>query len=67
MLTKEDFKQAALEKHRRIDIFDFVKAKDIDDRYFDVPYYITPGSGGERAYALLREALRKSERIGIAE
>src|SRR4051812_8291006 len=35
VLTKDDFKQAALEKHRRIDILDFVKGEEIDDRYFD--------------------------------
>ena len=67
VLTKEDFRAAALEKHRRIDILDFVKADEIDDRYFDAPYYLLPGNGAERAYALLREALRKSERIGVAK
>jgi len=67
VLTKEDFKAAALEKHRRLDILNFVNADEIDDRYFDTPYYILPGSGGERAYALLREALRQSHRIGIAK
>ena len=67
VLTKEDFKAAALEKHKRIDILDFVKADEIDDRYFDTAYYILPGSGGERAYALLREALRKTGWIGVAK
>jgi DNA end-binding protein Ku len=67
VVTKEDFKAAALEKHRRIDILDFVKADEIDDRYFDTPYYILPASGGERAYALLREALRKSGWVGVAK
>jgi DNA end-binding protein Ku len=67
VLTKEDFKTAALEKHKRIDILDFVKADEIDDRYFDTAYYILPGPGGERAYALLREALRKTGWIGVAK
>ena len=67
VLTKEDFKAAALEKHKRIDILDFVKADEIDDRYFDTAYYILPGAGGERAYALLREALRKTGWIGVAK
>jgi DNA end-binding protein Ku len=67
VLTKEDFKAAALEKHKRIDILDFVKADEIDDRYFDTAYYILPGSGGERAYALLREALRQTGWIGVAK
>jgi DNA end-binding protein Ku len=66
VLTKEDFKAAAVEKTRTIDIIDFVKADEIDDRYFETPYYLTPAKGGERAYALLREAIRESERIGIA-
>lgn len=44
VLTKEDFTAAALEKPRRIDIVDFVKAEAIDDRFFDKPYYLTPGS-----------------------
>jgi DNA end-binding protein Ku len=67
VLTKDDFKAAALEKTRRIDILDFVKAEAIDDRFFDRPYYLTAGKGGDMAYALLREAIRQSERIGIAK
>jgi DNA end-binding protein Ku len=67
VLTKEDFQAAAVEKTRTIDILDFVKAEEIDDRYFETPYYLVPAKGGERAYALLREALRESERIGIAK
>jgi len=67
VLTKEDFRTAALEKTKRIDILDFVKGEAIDDRFFDKPYYLTPGKGGDKAYALLREAIRKSNRIGIAK
>src|SRR3954447_1263920 len=67
ILTKDDFKAAAVEKTRTIDIIDFVKADAIDDRFFETPYYLVPAKGGERAYALLREAIRESERIGIAK
>jgi DNA end-binding protein Ku len=67
ILTKEDFQTAALEKSRTIDILDFVKAAEIDDRFFETPYYLTPAKGGERAYSLLREAIRESERIGVAK
>jgi DNA end-binding protein Ku len=67
VLTKEDFAAAALEKTRRIDILDFVKAEEIDDRFFDKPYYLKPGKGGEVAYGLLREAIRESGRTGIAK
>src|SRR5437660_5917941 len=66
VLTKEDFQAAAVEKTRTIDIIDFVNDDEIDDRYFETPYYLVPAKGGERAYALLREAIRESRRIGIA-
>lgn len=67
VLTKEDFQAAALEKSRRIDVLDFVKAEDVDDRYFDKPYYLTAGKGGDTAYALLRETIRTSGRIAIGK
>ena len=66
VLTKEDFRAAALEKTRTVDIRSFVKGDEIDDRFFESAYYLTPGKGGERAYALLREAIRESGRVGIA-
>src|SRR5712664_2793366 len=67
VLTKEDFQAAAVEKTRTVDIVDFVKSEEIDDRFFETPYYVVPAKGGERAYALLREAIRESGRIGIAK
>src|SRR5437588_1956696 len=67
VMTKEDFQAAALDKTRTVDIVDFVKAEEIDDRFFETPYYLVPAKGGERAYALLREAIRESGRIGIAK
>jgi DNA end-binding protein Ku len=67
VLTKEDFKAAALEKDRRVQVSDFVPAQAIDDRYFDHPYYLLPDKGGEHAYVLFREALEKTGRIGIGK
>jgi DNA end-binding protein Ku len=67
VLTKDDFKTAALEKTRTIDIIDFVDPKEIDERYFETPYYLQPGKGADRSYALLREAVRDSGRVGIAK
>ena len=55
VMTKEDFQAAAVEKTRTVDIIDFVEASEIDDRFFETPYYLVPVKGGERAYALLRE------------
>jgi DNA end-binding protein Ku len=67
VLTPEDFERAALKKDRVIDIQDFVESDAVDDRYFDKPYYLLPGKGGDKAYALLREAIRESGRIGVAK
>jgi DNA end-binding protein Ku len=67
VLTKDDFKTAALEKTKTIDILDFVDPEEIDERYFETPYYLQPGKGSERAYALLREAIRESGKVGIAK
>src|SRR5436190_16367175 len=67
VVTKEDFQAAAVEKTRTVDIVDFVKADEIDDRFFQTPYYLVPAKGGERAYTLLREAIRESGRVGVAK
>jgi DNA end-binding protein Ku len=67
VLTKEDFKRAALEKTDTIDILSFVPAGEIDARYFNTPYYVAPGKSGEHAYALLRETVRQTEKVGIAQ
>ena len=67
VLTKDDFKTAALEKTKTIDILDFVDPKDVDERYFETPYYLQAGKGADRAYVLLREAIRASGRMGIAK
>lgn len=66
VLTKEDFRAAALEKSRTIDIRSFVKGEEIDDRFFETSYYLLPAKGGERAYALLREAMRDTRLVGVA-
>jgi DNA end-binding protein Ku len=67
VLTKDDFKTASLEKSKRIDILDFVDPEEVDERYFETPYYLVPPKTSEHAYALLREAIRKSGRVGIAK
>jgi DNA end-binding protein Ku len=66
VLTEGDFARARVEATRTFDIQAFVPARDIDYLYFDHPYYLAPASkDGGRAYALLRDALRKAERVGI--
>lgn len=67
ILTEEEFETAAVKRNSRIDLLDFVESDAVDDRYFNKPYYLLPSKGGEKAYALLREALRESGRVGIAK
>lgn len=66
-ITEDDFRTAAVERSQSIAILDFVKADDIDDRYFDVPYLLAPAKGGDHTYVLLRDALEKTGRAGIAK
>ena len=49
-----------------VDIRAFVTGEEIDDRFFESSYFIVPAKGGERAYGLLREAIRQEKRVGIA-
>jgi DNA end-binding protein Ku len=67
VLTDEDFKAAALESSKTIDILDFVQESEIDPRFFETPYYLVPSKGGEKAYALLREAIRNAGAVGIGK
>jgi DNA end-binding protein Ku len=67
VLTEQDFKEAALESSKTIDILDFVKEDEIDPRYFETPYYLVPGKGGDKPYALLREAIRNNRSVGIGK
>ena len=67
VMTDEDFKTAALEQSKTIDVLDFVKEDEIDPRYFETPYYLVPGKGGDKPYALLREAIRQTGSVGIGK
>jgi DNA end-binding protein Ku len=66
VLSDEDLRRANVEATQTIDILAFVDAPDVPLTYFDTPYYLTPGKGGDKVYALLRETMRKSGKIGIA-
>ena len=66
VLSDEDFRRANVEASKTVDIQAFVDLKDIPPPYFETPYYLSPGKRGEKAYALLRDALRKSGKAGVA-
>ncbi len=65
-LSQDDFKRASPERSQRIDILAFVDGKSISPPYFDKPYYLEPSAKSDKAYALLREAMRKSGKVAIA-
>lgn len=67
VLTDDDFKAAAIESAKTIEIMDFVANDEIDPRYFETPYYVVPQKGGEKAYALLREAIKQTGMVGIGK
>lgn len=67
VLEKEDFDKAAVATSKRVDVLDFVKADEVDPRFFETPYYLVPQAGGEKPYALLREALANTGTLGIGK
>jgi DNA end-binding protein Ku len=65
VLEDDDFEKASPEKSKTIAIEEFVAEQEISGDYYDTPYYVEPAKGGERAYVLLREALKKSGKVAI--
>lgn len=66
ILSDKDFEHASAKKTKSIDITNFVKEEEIESMYYETPYYLEPDKSGVRAYALLREALLKTKKVGIA-
>jgi DNA end-binding protein Ku len=66
MLTDEDFDQANAKKTHTLEILSFADVAEIDPLYFEAPYYLEPERSGCRAYAVLREALKWTGRVGVA-
>lgn len=66
ILEPDDFKRASPEKSERIDIEAFVDESDIDAIYYEKPYYLEPDKGADKAYVLLREALKQEKKVAVA-
>jgi DNA end-binding protein Ku len=66
VLSEEDLRRANPEATQTIDILAFVDAEQVPLLYYEQPYYLAPGKGGDKVYALLRETLRTAGKIGIA-
>lgn len=66
VLTDEDFKKASPEKTKMIEIAEFVEESEVDTMFYETPYYLEPQKAGEKAYVLLRDALKKSGKTGLS-
>ncbi len=66
VVTDEDLAKAKVAGTQTIEIREFVPAEQIDFAHFEAPYWLAPEKAGTKAYALLRDALAKSGRVGIA-
>jgi len=66
VLTEEDFKRANVEATQTVDILSFVTRDEIGPMYYETPYYLAPDKRGHKGYALLRETLTQTGKIGIA-
>lgn len=67
VLSDEDLKRANVEATQTIDIVSFAEADEVAPIYFEQPYYLAPTKGGDKVYVLLRETLKKANKIGIAQ
>ncbi len=67
-LEPEEIDAVKLESKKTIDLVQFVDASDIDYRFFERPYFITPADElAAEGYVVIREALRKSGKVGLAQ
>ena len=66
-LDPDDLKRANVEATQSIDIVQFVDGAEIDITYYDTPYYTEPAKAGRRAYALLRETIKRTGKVGVAK
>jgi len=66
ILGDKDFEAASAKKTNTIEISDFVKAEEISTLYYEMPYYLEPGKSAVKSYEVLREALRKTKKAGVA-
>ena len=67
VLKDEDFQRVDLEATQTVDIKDFVDQEEIDPMFFYKPYYLEPQKGGDKAYALLRDSLKDTKKVGVAK
>jgi DNA end-binding protein Ku len=67
VVTDKELESLSPERSRTIEILDFIDMKEVDLIYYDHPYYLVPSKGGEKAYRLLVEVLRQTNKAGLAK
>jgi DNA end-binding protein Ku len=67
VLDEEDFEAVKIKSTQTVDIKEFVNLDRIDPMFYDQPYFLGPEKGGAKAYAILREALKRTKKVGIAK
>jgi len=67
VIGEEDFKRVEITSNQTVDIKEFVELDKMDPMFFDQPYFLGPEKGGAKAYVILREALKRSNKVGIAK
>jgi DNA end-binding protein Ku len=66
-MTDEELESVSPERSRTIEIVEFIDMKEVDPIYYDHPYYLVPSKGGEKAYQLLVEVMRRTNKAGLAK
>jgi DNA end-binding protein Ku len=67
VMSDEDFRRANVQQAKSVEISTFVDAKSIPPQYFETPYYLVPGERGQKVYALLRETMRATGKVGVGQ
>jgi len=67
VVTDKELESLSPERSRTIEILEFIDMKEVDLIYYDHPYYLVPSKGGEKAYRLLVEVLRQTNKAGLAK
>lgn len=67
LITDQELESVSPERSRSLEIIEFIDIQEVDPVYYDHPYYLIPGKGGEKAYRLLVEVMRRTNKAGLAK
>ncbi len=67
LVSNEELDEMPIKSAKYMDIVDFIHIGEVDPVYFDKTYYLWPEKGGEKAYLILREAMRQTGRVAVAK